>query len=201
MEPTSSVSEHLELLKRELAGKVRATGDYDSIIWRIRTGYLAVLYGSLGLLVGTHGIPNFRTIAADVVLTAAVLLSLIGFSASGFLIDFVSTRSKLRVVVARDALMRRFVSLIGPCPIDELGRLLKLSGEDPGLLDEFGGPQDRRQTELDEERGGMTEDEVLRRELIVEYQRRRSQSLWVLGSLYVIAPIIGILVLVMASIW
>ena len=95
--------------------------------------------------------------------------------------------------------MRRFVNVIGPSPIEEFGRFLRLSGEDPALFDEVGGSHDRRQTKPGEP-GNVTADKALSRELIVEYQRRRNQNLWVLGSFYLIAPIVGILIFVIASI-
>ena len=40
-----------ELLKVELSGKKTAMGRYDEILWKIRSGYLIVLAGTLGFFV------------------------------------------------------------------------------------------------------------------------------------------------------
>jgi hypothetical protein len=51
-----ALAEHDPLVRAELEGKVRAVGDHDVILWKIRAGYLAILYGSLGLLLGTSAV-------------------------------------------------------------------------------------------------------------------------------------------------
>ncbi len=43
------------LILAELKGKNEAIGRYDTILWRIRSGYVVVLYGSLLLFTGKEG--------------------------------------------------------------------------------------------------------------------------------------------------
>jgi hypothetical protein len=47
-----------ELARSALKAKLNAIAGYDTILWKIRAGYLAVLYGSLGLILGTAGSPD-----------------------------------------------------------------------------------------------------------------------------------------------
>jgi hypothetical protein len=49
-----------------------------------------------------------------------------------------------------------------------------------------------------EERRDFKDDEALRQELIAEYRRRRNQNLCVLTCFYLIAPTVGILMVVIA---
>lgn len=43
------------LIAAALETKLGAIGGYDAIIWKIRAGYVAILYGALTLLLGVGG--------------------------------------------------------------------------------------------------------------------------------------------------
>lgn len=55
-----------ELIRSALDGKPQATSGYDAILWKIRAGYVAILYGALGLLLNKDGdIPHFQGPSRD----------------------------------------------------------------------------------------------------------------------------------------
>lgn len=91
-----------ELIRAELTGKFSAVERYDSMLWKIRSGYVVVLYGGLAILGGT-GL-NISTILGNTRFLIATLILIWGFSFCGFFIDVGFSRSKLRVVVASNQL-------------------------------------------------------------------------------------------------
>jgi hypothetical protein len=54
-QPSTAKLTRDELILFELRGKNIAIGRYDTILWRIRSGYLIVVYGSLLLFSGKEG--------------------------------------------------------------------------------------------------------------------------------------------------
>ncbi len=89
-----------DLLRIEIDGKAAAVARYDAIIWKIRTGYVVVMYGAVTLLSALNGkskIPS-RTEWVLPLLVAA-------FSLAAFVIDHTFSRSKFRVVAARNELI------------------------------------------------------------------------------------------------
>lgn len=127
------------LLKAELSAKDAAIAGYNNIIWKIRAGYAAVLYGGLGLAVGEKG--AFKTAITEPTVVVMAALLVLGFSLVGFLLDRGYTRKKLRVVIAKDTLLDAVLKghepatmgLKTPSPTWELSEkertLLKVSGE------------------------------------------------------------------------
>jgi hypothetical protein len=115
-----------ELVRGEILGKNKASERYDAILWKIRAGYVTVLYGTLTLL-GEK--------AFDHPWVAFVLI--VGFSASAFRIDYTFLRSKFRVVTAQNRLADITWDIaVGKADIAavaDLPRLLHISGEDPSL--------------------------------------------------------------------
>ena len=91
-----------ELIRTELKGKFMAVERYDAILWKIRSGYVVVLYGALGL-VGGANLNILPTLGSERFLAAMVIL-IWGFSICGFIIDMGFSLSKLRVVLASDEL-------------------------------------------------------------------------------------------------
>jgi hypothetical protein len=85
-----------ELARSALKAKLNAIAGYDTILWKIRAGYLAVLYGSLGLILGTAGSPDLRAMAANTPLAVAAISLIFSFSLTAFLVDFGYLRKKLR---------------------------------------------------------------------------------------------------------
>jgi hypothetical protein len=124
-----------ELIRTELRGKFLAIERYDSMVWRIRSGYVVVLYGSLTILGGTSGLVNISTVDSNRMLLVAVVL-VFGFSLCGLAVDFFFLRAKFRVV--HDANDLKDLALrvaAGKTNIeteyDVLQELLHISGEKP----------------------------------------------------------------------
>ena len=90
-----------ELIRMEINGKNQALARYDSVLWKIRSGYAVVLYGALSLIIKTTGGENF-TLKFPSFLTFGLLI--IGFSLFAFFIDYNFLKGKLRVVQASDKL-------------------------------------------------------------------------------------------------
>lgn len=112
-----------ELIRSELHGKDLAIERYDSILWKIRSGYVAVLYGALSLF--------GKEVLSLPLLTLALIC---GFSLCAFIIDYSFLRSKVQVVVAKDKLADialQFVSKAEDAQFKDLSYLLHNSGEDP----------------------------------------------------------------------
>jgi hypothetical protein len=86
-----------ELIRAELRGKFLAIERYDSMLWKIRSGYVVVLYGALTILGGTSGLIAMTDPDRNRMLLAAVLL-VCGFSLIGLVVDFFFLRAKFRVV-------------------------------------------------------------------------------------------------------
>jgi hypothetical protein len=123
-----------ELIRSQLEGKSKALERYDDILWKIRAGYLAVLYGLLTILSGkefqlTDLIGNLPKI--DILLYTAI-----SFSLCAFFIDLGFLLSKLRVVQDRNDLSDLALDLALKKTQSEkvkgsLRILLQLSGEAP----------------------------------------------------------------------
>jgi hypothetical protein len=91
-----------ELIRFELQGKFRAVARYDSMLWKIRSGYAVVLYGALAIVGGTE--LNISSILGNSRFLVATILLIWGFSLCGFIIDVGFLISKLRVVIASNEL-------------------------------------------------------------------------------------------------
>jgi Flp pilus assembly protein TadB len=93
------MTDHLdiaELLKIELAGKKVAMGRYDGILWKIRSGYMLVLAGTLGF---------FVTEGHALLLNAKILFIIHWFSLVAWMVDINYRRRQLRVVKAYNELI------------------------------------------------------------------------------------------------
>ena len=85
-----------ELIKMELAAKNNAQGGYDSILWKIRSGYAILLYGSLSLIVTSV---DKKIISLTPTKTLIILSTLIvGFSIFIAFLDYYFLKCKIRVV-------------------------------------------------------------------------------------------------------
>jgi hypothetical protein len=122
-----------KLISSELEGKLKAISGYDEMLWKIRSGYVAILYGIPAIFLGTEGVPNLKEVMADSGRALLILLLLGGFSLSAFIIDSSYLAKKLKVIVTRDLLVKSaFDSVVNPqaCVNDvELMRLLRIAGE------------------------------------------------------------------------
>ena len=123
------------LISSELEGKLKAISGYDDMLWKIRSGYIAILYGIPAIFLGTEGVPSLKELMADSGRALFILLLLSGFSLSAFIIDSSYLAKKLKVIVTRDLLVKSaFDSVVNPqaCVNDvELMPLLRIAGETP----------------------------------------------------------------------
>ncbi len=148
-----------------LDSRLNAIGGYDSIIWKIRAGYLGILYSTLGLLIGTNG---EMTISELSEMKELILLLVIGFSISAYIIDYAYVRKKLRVVISRDKLMSLFLEN----ETIEVN-LLKISGE-----------MDLHESQDDEMKNDY-------------YKKRNWNIRWILIPLYLTTPIIVLIIILL----
>jgi hypothetical protein len=91
-----------ELIRDQLEGKSKALERYDQILWKVRSGYVVVLYGLLTILAGR----DFQLAGAIGMNTAigTAFWMAVGMSTCGLLIDLRFLASKLMVIEARDRL-------------------------------------------------------------------------------------------------
>lgn len=121
-----------ELIRGQLAGKLIALARYDEIIWKVRAGYVAVVYGMLAFFVGKESKLTEVLNSAD--LLHGLLPIAVSLSVCAFLVDVAFVLSKLRVVAARNrlsdiAMSRAAGHELRESEIEELATLLHLSGE------------------------------------------------------------------------
>ena len=118
-----------ELIRLELKGKDVALARYDSILWKIRSGYVVVLYGALSLLVGK----GLDLAALDV----EALFLICGFSILGYIMDRSFLVRQLRVVVAKNLLTDQAMKLATGENVDAaaVGELLHIAGESSRKVD------------------------------------------------------------------
>jgi hypothetical protein len=162
-----------ELIESALLLKERLMAQYDDIIWKIRSGYIVILYGALTLLVGKNGVPDFAKIATNSDHSFSLFSLIVGLSLSVFLIDFGYVRKRMKIVAVRDLLVE--IALNEAYRQEETAKdyetekLLKMAGETP--VKKL--PKQARQ----------------------EYIERRNWNLiWILLPIYFTTPIIALIV-------
>jgi len=122
----------VELVRSQLEGKLKALDRYDYILWKIRSGYIVVLYGLFTILLGKDfELP--QVIGIDTMPKFLLYLAT-GISICALFIDLGFLLSKLRVVHSRNQLSDLALDL-AHCESsenreDELRPLLHLSGEE-----------------------------------------------------------------------
>lgn len=120
-----------DLIWSQLQGKSSAVARYDSILWKIRAGYIAVLYSALSLFFGLLG---DRSLSAAAFTALCVLV--LGFSGGALAIDLSFLKRKLRVVEARNDLSDLAFEMANGNDLtqqqsDKLKELLHFSGDKP----------------------------------------------------------------------
>jgi hypothetical protein len=162
----------VELVRSALDGKLKAIAGYDDILWKIRAGYAAILYGSLALIIGTEGLP-LQAIARDFRSPLSIMILIIGFSLAAFFVDFGYLRKKLKVVVLTNSLISKASGSVSWNCKPSLESHLHISGEANIKNSEF----------------------FPRQTLYKEYQRQRNWNLlWIHLPLYASAPLITFIV-------
>ena len=119
-----------KLIQSGLDVKMNAINRYDEIIWKMRSGYVVILYGALTLLMGSQGLTRLPNLASDPTTSLSVFFLILGLSLSVFSIDFGYLRKKIRVIVIRDMLIE--VAYDPNCRFKEkLNLLLHVAAETP----------------------------------------------------------------------
>jgi hypothetical protein len=103
MNPKSQDLTRDGLIQRTLDGKDRAIAAYDEMLWKIRAGYAAVLYGFFTLVVSLGDKTTWPLSIERAGLVAFLLIT--GFTICAAALDFSILRCKLRVVQAKEELM------------------------------------------------------------------------------------------------
>ncbi len=121
------------LIRSELEGKDKAIGAYDEMLWKIRTGYAAVLYGLFTLVVSMTNIQNMHIPLEKAGLVAFTLIT--GFTICAVVLDFAFLRSKAKVVQTKEELADLALLLASGGTLEQwhgssLPQLLHNSGED-----------------------------------------------------------------------
>lgn len=118
-----------ELIRLEFDGKNAALGRYDTILWQVRSGYVIVLYGALGLLLKDGLKPDHPGIQ--------IVLLVCGFSALAYAMDLAFRIRQLRVVKAYNLLVDLALkhSSGEQVDMDLLRDLLYLAGESRTPID------------------------------------------------------------------
>jgi hypothetical protein len=112
-----------ELVRVSLEGKLRAIGGYDDILWKIRVGYAAVLYGTLSLALGK----DLFVIIRGKPWTVGLLV--LGFTVAAVVNDLGFQVKKLKVVVSRDAVMHLSLKGLLAQEGQQVATLCRISGE------------------------------------------------------------------------
>lgn len=162
-----------ELIESALLLKEKLMAQYDDIIWKIRSGYIVILYGALTLLVGKNGVPNFATIVSNSDHSFSLVSLIVGLSLSVFLIDFGYVRKRMKIVAVRDLLVEIALNeAYGQKESSkdyETEKLLKMAGETP--VKKL--PKQARQ----------------------EYKERRNWNLiWILLPIYFTTPMLAVII-------
>jgi len=121
-----------DLIQKGLEGKDRALAEYDQILWKIRTGYAAVLYGIFTLVVSLSDNTQWHLCTERAGMVALALTT--GFTISIAALDYSFLCSKYRVVQTKEELVKLALSLASETSLDKwtgtpLLTLLYNSGE------------------------------------------------------------------------
>ena len=123
---------HEDLIQRTLDGKDGAIAAYDEMLWKIRTGYAAVLYGVFTLVVSLGDKTKWPLSVERAGLVALTLIT--GFTICAAALDFSFLRSKFRVIQTKEELLDLALGLAAGGKLEEwrgtpLNILLHNSGE------------------------------------------------------------------------
>lgn len=118
------------VIMQEIAGKNAAIHAYDGIIWKIRSGYLALVFGGWAILL--KSLADGPLEKSNIIVVVSMFLVNLGMSFGGCFVDCNYVRRKFRVILALNDLVG---SVKENC--DNISRiphgLLKVAGDDPGF--------------------------------------------------------------------
>ena len=118
-----------ELILAELKGKHDAIARYDAILWRVRSGYAVVLYGSMLLFAGKEG--GLATLLERPLLVWTALATVFVLGAVLACMDLGFRLRQLKVIAAVNRLSDLGFALATgrEVPDDDLRSLLHIAGE------------------------------------------------------------------------
>jgi hypothetical protein len=107
------------LVHTALKDKRDAIQQYESIIWKVRSGYILILYGALTLVLGRQGVPDICVLLHSSGNSLALFSLIVGLSVSVFLLDRGYVCKRLKIVAARD----RLIDLVCKCEPEHKGQV------------------------------------------------------------------------------
>lgn len=119
-----------KIVMDELAGKNNAIQTYDQTLWKIRSGFLTLLFAGWGALLSFLG-DNPEMIAP---FTAAMFCVSVGLSVAGLLIDLDYIERKYRCIVALRLLLEdAWKHIDEPDEFENKDKWLRISGDDTDI--------------------------------------------------------------------
>ena len=102
------MAQSIELLEKillnEIEGKNRAIHAYDGIVWKIRTGFLTLLFGAWAILLKGFVETSQARSSGHVDISLGLLVFSLGFALGAWLIDRNYVQRQFRVILALDRL-------------------------------------------------------------------------------------------------
>lgn len=121
-----------QIILGEIEGKNRAIHTYDEIVWKIRSGFLTLLFGGWSILLTGIVDAKNRSPAEYQPLALGLFLFSVGFSFGARYVDRSYIRRKFRVIHALD----RLIGEIAACADDYRKlhpELLRVAGDNPAM--------------------------------------------------------------------
>jgi len=147
--PVSNMELIEKLVFGEIEGKNKAIHAYDDMTWKIRTGFLTLLFGGWGVLlkaiVEADAVPPSPTKYAALV--SGMLVLSFGFAAGAWFIDRSYVRRKFRVILALDHLETEIKESHGDIRKISV-RLLHVAGDNAEMPYKGSGYREALRTEL-----------------------------------------------------
>lgn len=121
-----------KVLQGELSGKNAAIQSYDGIIWKIRSGYMTLIFASWAILLKAI-VENKEASGLNVSSIANTLFVItLGLALGGFLLDTIYSRRKSRVIHALDKLFEEIK--VNPDNVRKIPlTYFKISGDNPDI--------------------------------------------------------------------
>ena len=120
-----------QIITDEISGKNKAIHAYDTIIWKVRSGYLTLIFAGWGIILTALIGKEIQFLEAKPYILSMLLVSS-GLSISGFSIDINYVRRKFRVI--RD--INKILKLVPNLGIegiknylDDISQFMRISGD------------------------------------------------------------------------
>lgn len=136
-----------KLILGEIEGKNRAIHAYDGMVWKIRSGFLTLLFGGWAIVLKGIVESTDKTPGDYKPLAWGLFLFSVGFALGAWYVDRNYVRRKFRVILALDGL----TDAIRDCGGDYLEippELLKVAGDNAGMPFDSAGYREASKAEL-----------------------------------------------------